>query len=92
MGNTKYSSEFKKEALRICREQGVKRASESLGVSEKTLYGWQRKERLEGGEPLKGLKPGETAEEGFARQEKELAELREANYILRKALGFMAGR
>lgn len=90
--NTKYSSEFKQEALRLCDEQGVAYASERLGVHTKTLYGWRRAQRLKNGQPLKGLKPGETAEEGFRRLEREIQELREANHILKKAMGFLAGR
>ena len=63
-----------------------------LYVSTKAIYSWQRAERLKQGIALKGLKPGESAEEGFKRLEKEMDELREANTILKKALGFMVGR
>jgi hypothetical protein len=38
------------------------------------------------------LKPGETAEEGFERLERENDELREANMILKKAMGFLVGQ
>lgn len=89
---SKYTEEFKREALRLCAQQGVRAAGEKLGIPVKTLYLWQRKERLGQGRPLKGLKPGETAEEGFKRLERENDELREANQILKKAMGFLAGR
>lgn len=89
---TKYSKEFKEEALRLCEREGVRGASEKLGVPQKALYGWQRAQRLERGEAPKGLRPGESVEQGFKRQERELEELREANYILKKAMGFMVGR
>ncbi len=92
MGKSKYSEEFKREALRICEQQGVRAAGEKLGISIKTLYLWQRKERLEHGRPLKGLKPGETVEEGIKRLERENDELRDANQILKKAMGFLVGR
>lgn len=88
----KYTDEFKREALRLCEQQGVHSASDKLGIPIKTLYLWQRKERLGRGTPLKGLKPGETAEEGFKRLERENDELREANHILKKAMGFLVGR
>lgn len=88
----KYNQEFKNDALKLASEIGVTEASEKLNVSSKTLYAWQRAERLKKGIVSKGLKVGETAEEGFKRLEKENAELREANNILKKALGFMAGR
>jgi hypothetical protein len=88
----KYIEEFKREALRVCEQHGERATSEKLGIPTKTLYLWQRIERLERGKPLKGLKPGETTEEGFKRLEREIDELREANHILKKAMGFLAGR
>jgi transposase len=88
----KYTEEFKREALTVCAQYGVRATSEKLGIPIKTLYLWQRTERLGRGKPLKGLKPGETAEEGFKRLEREIDELREANHILKKAMGFLAGR
>jgi len=89
---SKYSKEFRADALRICEREGVKATSEKLGVPTKALYEWKREERLERGEAPKGLLPGETPEQGFKRLEREVGELREANYILKKAMGFMVGR
>jgi transposase len=88
----RYDEEFKRDALKLATEIGVGQTSEKLNVSTKALYAWQRAERLKRGIAAKGLKPGESAEEGFKRLEQENAELREANNILKKALGFMAGR
>lgn len=88
----KYTDEFKKDALKLAGEIGVSKASERLDVSIKSLYAWQRAERIKQGAPPKGLKAGESPEDGFKRLERENDELREANMILRKALGFMAGR
>ena len=88
----RYSKEFKADALRLCAREGVSAASAKLGVPSKSLYGWQRAARLERGEPPKGLRPGETSEQGYRRLERENEELREANYILKKAMGFMVGR
>ena len=89
---SKYSKEFKEDALRLCEREGTAKASERLGISPKNLYAWQRAERLEHGAAPKGLRPGETVEQGYKRLERELEELREANYILKKAMGFMVGR
>ena len=91
-GMGKYSKEYKRDALRLCECEGVRKASEKLGVPKKALYEWRREERLEQGEAPKGLRLGETPEQGFRRLERELEELREANYILKKAMGFMVGR
>jgi transposase len=88
----KYSQEFRKEALRLCEREGVTSASQKLGITAKTLYAWQRSARLEHGEAPKGLRPGETVEQGYRRLEHENEELRDANYILKKAMGFMVGR
>ena len=55
------------------------------------MYNWSREERLKHGE-LRGVQPGETAEHAVERLLRENKELHEANYILRKALGFMASR
>ncbi len=89
---SKYSKEFRQDALRLCEREGVRATSEKLGVTTKSLYGWQREARLERGEAPTGLRPGETVEQGYRRLEREVAELREANEILKKAMGFMVGR
>jgi len=89
---SKYSKEFRRDALKLCERESVREASEKLGVPIKALYTWRRTERLERGEAPKGLYPGETAEQGYKRLERENEELREANYILKKAMGFMVGR
>jgi len=88
----KYSEEFKRDAIRQSDREGVRSASEKLGIPEKALYGWRRKARLERGEGLPGLRAGETPEEGLRRLARENDELREANHILKKAMGFMVGR
>ena len=84
-----YSKEFKQEALRLSDEIGVKRAAVQLGIPYYTLADW-RKDR----------KPSTTkefpmmSEEDLRRRnrelEKENAELRQANDILKDALGFFA--
>jgi len=81
---SKYSKEFRRDALQLCEREGVKGASEKLGVAKKSVYEWRREERLERGEAAKGLRPGETPEQGLKRLERENEELREANYILKK--------
>ncbi len=89
---TKYNKEFKRDAVCQCEHESVRMVSEKLGVPEKALYRWRREERLEQGGARVGLHPGETAEQGYRRLERENKELREANHILKKAMGFMVGR
>lgn len=83
-----YSKEFKAEALRLSDEIGVKKAAEQLGIPYFTLADW-RSSRKE-----KRREKSEMSEEDFVSQnrelEKEIAELRQANEILRDALGFFA--
>jgi len=55
-------------------------------ATKRYIYDWRRTRRLKKAAPPKGLKTGETVEEGFTRLENENAELREANYILQKAM------
>ena len=87
----KYSTEYKADVLKLAAEIGVSAACEQLGLSTKTVYNWRREDRLKRGE-APGVQPGETAEQAVERLTRECKELHEANSILRKALGFMAGR
>lgn len=87
----KYSAEYKADVLKLADEIGVSAACKQLGLSTKTVYNWRREERLKK-DGVHGVQPGETAEQAVARLTRENKELHEANYILRKALGFMAGR
>ena len=91
--NKKFTDEFKKDAVRLANEIGPKAAADKLDVKIKSIYTWRKAERISSGQSsIKGLLPGETAEAGFKRLEKEANELRQANEVLRKALGFMAAR
>ncbi len=89
---SKYSKEFKEDALRLAGVEGVASASERLGITKRQIYDWRREERLAIVKTPKGLRSGETPEECCHRLEKECDELREANYILKKAMGFLVGR
>ena len=80
----KYSTEFKEQALEMVRETSVKEASARLGVTDKTLYRWQQAKRL-------GAHPSEVSgdlENQVKALRKEVEELRQANGILKKAMGF----
>ena len=80
----KYSKEFMEDAVQLAEREGVAAASEKLGITKRHICEWRRKERLSTIKTPKGLKTGETVEEGFHRSENENEELREANYILKK--------
>ena len=90
----KYSKEFKVEALKLSDEIGVKRAASQLGLPYYTLADWRNRNRnsILGIPEIKqssGL--SETEREIRMRElERENAELRNANEILKDALGFFA--
>ena len=92
MEQTKYSNEFKEDALRLAVSEGVQSASEKLGIKPRQIYDWRRNARLKQKKTSKVLYPGESLEQANKRLEKENDELREANYILKKAMGFFVGR
>ena len=81
----RYGAEFKEEALALMKEIGAKETGRKLDVSEKTLYGWRRAKEI-----ARRPESGETAETKLKRLEKENDELRRANEILKKAMGFLA--
>ena len=92
MTRNTYSKEFKEDALRVAEREGVAKACEKLGLKPSQIYDWRKTNRISQIGLPKGLKPGETIEEGYKRLERECAELYEANTILKKAMGFLVGR
>ena len=92
MTRNSYSKEFKEDALRVAEREGVAKACEKLGLRANQIYEWRKNKRIKQIGSPKGLKAGETIEEGYKRLERENAELYEANTILKKAMGFLAGR
>lgn len=81
---TRYTKEFREQAILLSDEIGVKKAAEQLGIIYSTLADW-RKRRSD----IK--KPNKTAEPLTEREKqmmKEIAELKEANEILKDAMSF----
>ena len=68
---TKYSKEFKEDALRLAAGEGVAAASEKLGIAKRQIYEWRRDQRQATVRVPKGMQPGETLEECCHRLEKE---------------------
>jgi transposase len=92
----KYPEELRERAVRlvldVAREAGsvsraCRRIGEQLGINADTLRGWVKRAQIDA-----GARPGvSTAEAARVRQlEKENAELRRANAILRTASAFFA--
>ena len=86
----KYNREFKEEALKLSDEIGVKKAASQLGLPYYTLADWRNRTRDRiTGQPKKELSLTEQ-EIRIRELERENAELKEANEILKDALGFFA--
>jgi transposase len=84
----RYGKEFKAEAVRLSDEIRVKKAAAQLGLPYYTLADWrqQRKEHERKSAPLND----QEARKLIEQLERENRELREANEILKDALGFFA--
>lgn len=84
----KYSKEFREEALKLSDEIGVKKTASQLGVQYYTLAEWRKNRKAE----TKMPDPATDAEQRarIRELERENNELRQANDILKDALGFFA--
>jgi len=91
-----YSAEFKAEAVKLIKSgrREVTQIARELDVSRQLLYYWIRQFDSRKGKPLSDVFPGHgkrTAEQTeIARLRREIAELREANEILKKFMAFSA--
>lgn len=83
-----YSKEFKEEAIRLSDEIGNKKAVAQLGIPYYTLADWRNKSKHKPKE--KCVLSEEELRIRNRELERENAELREANNILKDALGFFA--
>lgn len=83
-----YSKEFKEQALKLSDEIGLKKASEQLGINYGTLADWRKIRKK------KNIVTAAPDKSPLTEREKQLIkenlELKEANEILKDALGFFA--
>ena len=83
-----YRKEFREQALKLSDEIGVTKASEQLGVIYGTLADWRKvRKRKNKVLPAPDTSPLTDREKQLL---KENQELKEANEILKDALGFFA--
>lgn len=83
-----YSKEFKEQAIRLSDEIGNKKAAAQLGIPYYTLADWRNRSKHK---PKEIDTLGEEELRNRNRElERENAELRQANDILKDALGFFA--
>ena len=84
-----YSKEFKTEALKLSDELGVKKAAQQLGIQYYTLADWGKNRKAKANK-VKSEMCDEEVRRRNLELEKENAELKRANDILKDALGFFA--
>lgn len=86
-----YSPQFKEEAIKLSDEIGMKKAAAQLGIPYFTLSTWRNKRSAQRKSGICPEPINETPEAKRIRElEKENLELRQANEILKDALGFFA--
>ena len=81
----RYSMEFREESILLSDEIGPKKAAQQLGINYATLIDWRKKRKTKS---EKQPSPAET--KSVEELQKEIAELKKANDILKDALGFFA--
>lgn len=84
----KYSNAFKLEAIKLSDEIGLKKAAAQLGLPYYTLADWRNNSKHK--IPLVEQFNESDTNRRIRELEKENTELREANEILKDALGFFA--
>jgi len=88
-----YTQEFKERAVELVKSSGrrPKHIAEELGISVENVRRWLReKEQGEKGNIIVFPGRGNPRDEKLHQLEKENAELREANAILKKAMAIFA--
>ena len=90
---SRYTAEFKEQALELASEQGFSQASRGLGVSLSTLHAWRAGMRKKAEEkPLEktSVETSEALREEIKQLRKELEEQKKVNIILKKAAAFFS--
>ena len=89
-----YTLEFKQQAVRLSEEMGsVSRAARQLGLSEANVHNWKSKAKLgklKDSNNNMSVIEVETVEEEIKRLRKENKELKDVNYILKRAAAFFS--
>jgi len=86
-----YTKEFKESAIELClnSDRTAKSIAEELGVHPTSLRQWLRESEEGKNNNLKAFPgQGNPRDEEVARLKKEVADLRETNEILKKAMAF----
>ena len=88
-----YTKEFKESAIELYKDSGKTKTeiAEGLGISPENLCRWLRESEEGERSKLKAFPGrGNPRDEEVAQLRKEVADLRETNEILKKAMAFFA--
>ena len=91
----KYTKEFKESAIELYHSSGksAKEVAKDLGIESSSVSRWLRESQEAESKDLKVFPgQGNPRDEEMSRLKKENAELREANEILKKAMGIFTVR
>jgi transposase len=83
---SKYTQQFKDQAVDRAIKDGVRVVANDLGIAESQLYAWRAK-RHQGDSPLENQKLQQAE---FARLKRENARLEQENSFLKKAAAYFA--
>jgi len=86
-----YTKEFKESAIELYQnsEKTAKEIADGLGIDPKNVCRWVRESKAVEGTTLKAFPGrGKPRDEELAQLRKEVADLRESNEILKKAMAF----
>lgn len=86
----KFSSEFKREAVRMLETAPAGEVAARLGIRSDMLYHWQRDLGAEGKEAFRGNGKRTSLEEEVRALRAENARLKEEQEILKKAAAYFA--
>ena len=83
---TKYSSQFKDQAVARIAKDGVPQVAKDLGLADSMLYSWREKSQ-QGGDSIEHQKLQQAE---LARLKRDVARLNEENEFLKKAATYFA--
>jgi transposase len=86
----RYSTEFKREAIRRCNEPGVTAVlvAEELGISTRQLRRWREASERHGAQAFPG--EGKARDEELMRLKRKLAKVEQERDFLKEAVAYFA--
>lgn len=86
----KYTREFKQQAVALGEEIGYRDASQKLGIPFTTVWAWKNKVSANGGHAMSKMNEKVNYEDELKKAQKEIAELKKINIILKSAAAFFS--